>query len=117
MTKLTKTMAAQPLSEEHTSVRLEIERQLLTAYGPLIGGDNLRRVLGFQTAAAFLQAATRGTLPIPVFPIANRKGKFALARDIATWLAALREAGSPTEFASTGAIVAMAAENATKHDE
>ncbi len=65
---------------------IDLERQ----YGALIGGKQLMSVLGYPTLAAFRQAHCRGTLPVPIFVIAHRKGKFALARDIAQWLAKLR---------------------------
>lgn len=65
---------------------VDLERQ----YGALIGGKQLMSVLGYPTLAAFRQANCRGTLPVPIFAIAHRKGKFALARDVAQWLATLR---------------------------
>lgn len=67
---------------------VDLERQ----YGALIGGKQLMSVLGSSTLAAFRQAHCRGTLPVPIFAIAHRKGKFALARDVASWLAQQRNA-------------------------
>lgn len=64
----------------------DLQRQ----HGAMIGGKQLMSVLGYPTLAAFRQAHCRGTLPVPVFAIAHRKGKFALARDVAQWLAKLR---------------------------
>lgn len=71
-----------------------LEKQLVTdlerRYGALISGENLRLILGYPSLAAFRQAHSRGVLPIPVFAIAHRKGKFALVRDVAQWLAKVR---------------------------
>ncbi|WP_295381043.1 hypothetical protein [uncultured Stenotrophomonas sp.] len=67
-----------------------LEQDLLHRYGPVIGQDDLRQALGYASADAFRQAISRGVLPVPVFVIAHRRGKFALAKDIAQWLANLR---------------------------
>ena len=90
----------QPLFDEPLAVLLE--RELMNRYGPIVSNDNLRLVLGYASKEAFRQAVSRKTVPIAVFEIENRKGKFALIRDVALWLAAQRErafiagAGEPT---------------------
>lgn len=66
-----------------------IELNLREQYGPIVGGSALWKLLGFRTSAAFRQALSRGKLPIAVFPIKNRKGKFAHVHDVASWLVAL----------------------------
>jgi len=67
-----------------------LEQDLLHRYGPVIGQDDLRQALGYTSLDAFRQALSRGLLPVPVFPIPHRRGKYALAKDIACWLAQLR---------------------------
>lgn len=64
-----------------------LERDLVDRYGPVIGGEQLSEVLGYPTLGAFRQSLVRGTVAVPVFDIANRRGWFALTRDIAIWLA------------------------------
>lgn len=59
-------------------------------YGPLIGGSALYRALGLPSAAAFRQAASRGVLPVAVFSIPHRRGRFALTREVAEWLIQLK---------------------------
>ncbi|NKZ37357.1 hypothetical protein HF690_00125 [Oleiagrimonas citrea] len=72
-----------------------LERDLLTRYGsPLLGGDDLRSALGYPSIEALRQAIARGTVPVPVFSVAHRRGKFALVKDVAIWLAALRQTAS-----------------------
>lgn len=79
------------MSESPPSLAELLERDLLTRYGsPLLGGEDLRSALGYPSAEAMRQAISRGTMPVPVFVVAHRRGKFALAKDVATWLAALR---------------------------
>lgn len=63
---------------------------MLHQYGPLLGGSDLTKALGYPTMRAFQQAVTRGTVDVPVFGIEKRRGKFALARDVAQWLAKQR---------------------------
>ncbi|AXQ98283.1 hypothetical protein [Pseudoalteromonas piscicida] len=46
--------------------------------------------LGYGSGEAFRQAVSRKTVPIPVFSIDKRKGKFALTKDVARWLAKQR---------------------------
>lgn len=64
----------------------DMERQ----YGPLLGGTALYRALGLPSAAAFRQAVSREALPVQVFAIPHRRGRFALTREVALWLAQLR---------------------------
>jgi hypothetical protein len=69
-----------------------LERDLLARYhSPLLGGDDLRSALGYPSTEALRQAISRGTVPVPVFSVAHRRGKFALAKDVADWLAKLRQ--------------------------
>jgi hypothetical protein len=56
---------------------------------PVIGGGDLRRLLGYRTGAAFRQAAHRRRLPIPTFFIEGRRGRFARTGDVAAYFAAL----------------------------
>lgn len=67
-----------------------LEQDLLHRYGPVVGQDDLRQALGYASLDAFRQALSRGLLPVPVFPIPHRRGKYALVKDIASWLAQLR---------------------------
>lgn len=74
----------------HPDVVSPLYRELSDQYGPLVGGRDLCRLLGFSTATAFRQAWRRAQLPVPVFAIPHRRGGYALTLDIATWLGALR---------------------------
>ncbi|MDR7123091.1 hypothetical protein [Rheinheimera soli] len=64
--------------------------ELQERYGPLMSGMVLVKALGYGSADAFRQAVSRQTVPVAVFPIAERRGKFALTRDVALWLAEQR---------------------------
>lgn len=71
-----------------------LEHELMSKYGPLISNDDLRQALGYVSMDAFRQALARKIMPIPVFPLPNRRGKYALVKDVATWLAVQREAAA-----------------------
>ena len=80
-----------PVAQLRTSLADLLERELQERCGsPLIGGEDLRRVLGYASREAMRQAVARGTIPVPVFDVPNRRGKFALTRDVSGWLAQLR---------------------------
>lgn len=67
-----------------------LERDLMNQYGPIMGRDNLWMALGYSSNDAFRQAVFKDLVPIPVFEIENRRGKFALVKDVAKWLAEKR---------------------------
>lgn len=65
----------------------ELEEKLVQQFGPLLSNELLYRALGFPSMGAFRQALSKQRVPIPVFSIPNRNGKFALTMDVAKWLA------------------------------
>lgn len=67
-----------------------IEKIIFDRHGPLITDDDLRIALGYKSTEAFRQALTRKTVPIPIFTFENRRGKYALVKDVAHLLATLR---------------------------
>lgn len=74
-----------------TELANELEQKLMQRYDmPLLAGEDLRRALGYRSLDALRQAVQRNTVPVPVFSIENRRGKYALVRDIALWLATQR---------------------------
>ncbi|QNN76831.1 hypothetical protein IAE60_12875 [Pseudoxanthomonas mexicana] len=79
--------AASPLGPTPEALEDLLTRDLLRTYGPLIGQEELWRALGYSSLDAFRQAQLRGTVPVRVFAVENRRGKFALAQDVANWLA------------------------------
>lgn len=64
-----------------------LAKDLLYRYGPLLGQDELWRALGYMSLDGLRQAQARGTVPVHVFSLEKRRGKFALSRDVARWLA------------------------------
>ena len=67
-----------------------LEADLMAKYGPLLSGNSLREVLGYRSMDAMRQAVLRGTMPVPIFSIKHRRGKFALIKDVAIWLSEIR---------------------------
>ena len=76
------------LSEEELAN--QINADLFKQFGIMIGGADLSKVLGYRNYDAFRQAVRRETISIPLFRVPHRKGRFALTKDIATWLAKMR---------------------------
>lgn len=65
-----------------------LEKDLLALYGsPILSGDNLRKALGYASLDALRQAMVRKTVPVKIFSVKHRRGKHALVKDIALWLA------------------------------
>ncbi len=60
---------------------------LVSKYGQLIASRDLVVELGFSSTAALRQSVHRNKLGFAVFTINNRRGKFAFAKDVASWLA------------------------------
>jgi hypothetical protein len=77
-------------AEKEMPLETVLSQELTHAHGPLMGGAALWKALGFTSSDAFRQAHSRGLLPVPVFNIPNRRGKFALVHDVARWLAEMR---------------------------
>lgn len=77
-------------TERNNDLYFLLATELTDLYGPLVSGKTLRSILAFPTQAAFQQAAARNLLPVPVFSIEHRRGKFALVKDIAAWLSQRR---------------------------
>jgi hypothetical protein len=79
----------------------ELEEDLLRRYGTLLPGSALASELGYPSARAYQQAVTRRTVPVPVFQVPRRRGTFALAKDVAEWVALQRhganDVGQPTQ--------------------
>lgn len=73
----------------------DMKEQMLKEFGPLMGGEGLRRALGYRTAPAFARAVRLKTVGVHVFEIPGRRGKFALTADVVTWLANLSQ--QPTD--------------------
>ena len=74
-------------TELDTDLATALESDLLNRYGPMLTGETLRLALGYPSMEAMRKAASRGTIPVPLFTIENRRGRFALAKDVAKWLA------------------------------
>lgn len=70
-----------------------LEEILLKEFGPLMGGEDLRRALGFKTWSAFARAVRSNEIGIQIIEIPHRRGRFALTTDVAAWLAKLKLAG------------------------
>ena len=72
------------------ALKTQLRHELEQLHGPLLGGMKLVAALGHANAASLRQARRRGRVPVPLFSLPQRRGYFALTRDIADWLAEAR---------------------------
>lgn len=68
------------------ALRQRVHDELVRQFGPMLPSSALCKALGYPSAGAYRQAVARGTVPVPVFRIQNRRGRFALALDVADWM-------------------------------
>ena len=66
--------------------KLNIDTVLFEQYGPLIGGNDLAKVLGYKTAGAFNKSLRQSRIDLRIFDIKGRKGKFAYTHDVVQWI-------------------------------
>ena len=71
-------------------LKTQLRQEMEQVHGPLLGGTKLVAALGHANAASLRQARRRGRVPVPLFSLPQRRGFFALTRDIADWLAEAR---------------------------
>jgi hypothetical protein len=69
----------------------EFVSSLQDRYGPLMGGEYLVKALGYSNSKALRQARLQNRLGVRVFSVPNRRGTFALTRDVAAWLSKIRK--------------------------
>lgn len=73
---------------EKRELARQIESDLLKLFeSPILNVEQLRRALNFRSVAAVKQAMQRNTFPVRTFVMPNRKSRFALAKDVADFLA------------------------------
>lgn len=68
----------------------KLEVDFIRLYGPVLTGIEVQELLRYRSEAAFRKAMTRQSIPVPLFEISGQRGKFALASDIASYLAKQR---------------------------
>jgi hypothetical protein len=78
------------ISQDRDTLIKELSECLCKVNGPIMQGEALYKALGYKTLAGFNKAYYRGTVPIPVFKVKNKKGRYALTKEVAIWLAEMR---------------------------
>lgn len=61
-------------------------------YGPIVGGEALRILLGFRTYDAFQKARRHSKFEIALFRLSGRQGHFAMTSEACAWLVDQRKA-------------------------
>lgn len=77
--------------EELSKLVKELEIELERIYGsPILSSEDLRTALGYKSMSALRKAIYRKKCPVPVFKLENRRGNYALIKDVAAYLAKKR---------------------------
>lgn len=79
------------------ALKIGENNSLQEQFGLLISGTALAKLLGYPSANAFRTAIYRGTVPIRMFEVSGRRGKFALTAEVETWLAELLTVAASNE--------------------
>lgn len=93
----------------------ELNDQFVQKFGPILSSAQLVRALGYKSTSAYRQAVTRNTVPVPVFQIPNRRGRFALARDVAIWLSQQRQRATERDRADQDGGSELSMSTAPQH--
>ena len=80
-------------SKEQALVGL-LAKDMQRQYGMVMKGEALWRTLGFGSRSSFYRAIDGQLVPVPLFPMRGNRGLYALTRDVAEHLAALRLSAS-----------------------
>lgn len=76
---------------EIEALALQLERELMNSYGsPLLTGEKLAEAMGYRSIHSLRKHMSQKTFPVKLFTIKGRRGRFALVKDIACWLATQR---------------------------
>jgi hypothetical protein len=79
------------LSSDLDTLAFELERELMHRYGsPLLTGEKLAKAMGYRSIHSLRKHMSQPAFPVELFIITGRRGRFALVKDIALWLAKQR---------------------------
>ena len=74
--------------QEQELLAMQLEEDLLKLYGsPILTIEQLQRALNYRSVAAVKQAIHRHSFPLHIFEFPNRRGRFALVKDVCEFLA------------------------------
>jgi hypothetical protein len=71
-------------------LRDSLDEDFLKLYGPVLTGDEIQKALRYPSVDAYRKSVTLQRVPVPLFEMENRRGKFALSKDVAHYLATRR---------------------------
>lgn len=78
-------------THELTTLAAKLENELMQRYGsPLVTGEKLAEAMGYRSIHSLRKHMSKNQFPVELFTIEGRRGRFALLKDIALWLARQR---------------------------
>ncbi|MDP3210610.1 hypothetical protein [Methylotenera sp.] len=72
--------------------------ELTEKHGEIVSLDSLSKIIGYKTVAAVKYAIKKEQLSINTFYIKGRKGRYAMTRDVASWLIECKENNSQITY-------------------
>lgn len=76
--------------------RSTLELVLTLQHGPYMGSAKVVSLLSFPSLSALTSARRRGTLPIEMVELPDRKGFWARTVDVARWIESVEQASPKT---------------------
>jgi hypothetical protein len=74
--------------EEEATLMAQIDAELRESYGShILTLHDITKALNYSSISAVRQAIARNNMPIPLFNLPNRRGRFALTAEVAKFLA------------------------------
>ncbi|MCH2058026.1 MAG: hypothetical protein MK214_15715 [Thalassotalea sp.] len=74
--------------DEEAALAARLDAELRETFGShVLTMHDLTKALNYKSISAVRQAVSRNTMPIPLFNLPNRRGKFALSVEVAKFLA------------------------------
>lgn len=89
-------------SSTEKALMTQLVKDLQRQYGTVLKGEGLWRTLGFGSRSSFQRAIEARLVPVPLFPMQGNRGLYALTRDVAQHLTALRSTAMDTTAGTDG---------------
>lgn len=70
-------------------------KAFLDRYGEIMKAKEVAELFRYKSDRAFVRAAERGSLPVRVFQVPGRRGRFVETRSVAAWMTRVLQRPSP----------------------
>jgi sRNA-binding regulator protein Hfq len=78
----------------------ELISQLTERYGEMVDLKTLSKIIGYKTVDALKYAIRKNQFEVTTFFIEGRKGRFAMIRDVASWMIECKTKNNQSTYAN-----------------